>query len=92
MENEINVMLWIKIMGPYACMYVMCIEIFFHYVMLVRTRTFAIYVRHYIMRVFPFLWRLVICNVLGPKPITKQLTSQKLAISRVEAYDFLRVA
>ena len=43
-----------KLWGPHACMYVMCIEILPHYVMLVWTRTFDIYVRHDIMRVFFF--------------------------------------
>ena len=34
------------------------------YVILVRTRTFDIYVRHDIMQVFPFLWRSATCIVL----------------------------
>ena len=35
--------------GPHAFMYIMCIKIFPRYVMIVRTRTFDIYVRHDIM-------------------------------------------
>ena len=48
-----------KSWGPHVCMCVMCIGILSCYVMLVRTRTFDIYVRHDIMRVFSFLWYLV---------------------------------
>ena len=64
--KEINVMLWMKIMGPHACMYVMCIGILPRYVMLVRTCTFSIYVHHDIMQAFPFLWHPVTCNTLCP--------------------------
>lgn len=45
-------------------MYVMCIEILFHYLMIVRTRKFDIYVPHDIMRVFLFMWHPVKCNAL----------------------------
>ena len=64
--NEINVMLWMKIMGSHACMYVMCIGIPPYYVILVRTRIFDTYSCHDIMRVFSFLMRSVTCNVLCP--------------------------
>ena len=49
---------------PHACMYVMCIGILPRYVMLVWTRTFNIYVHHYIMRASPFLWCPATCNKL----------------------------
>ena len=52
-----------KSWGPHACMYVMCIGLLLHYVMLVWTRTFDIYVRHDIMRVFAHAW-----VVYGKKP------------------------
>ena len=62
--NEINVILWIKIMGPRTCMYVMCIVILPRYVMLVRMHTFDIYVRHVIMKTFSFMrvqWYVLCC-------------------------------
>ena len=62
--NETTIMLWMKIMGPHACMYVMYIGILPRNVMLVRMRTFDIYVCHDIMWVFPFLRHPVTCNVL----------------------------
>ena len=39
---------------PHACMYAMCIGILLRFVMLVRTCTINIYVRHDIMWTFPF--------------------------------------
>jgi len=62
--NEINVILWIKIMGPRACMYVMCIGILPRYVILVRMHTFDIYVWHVIMKTFSFMrvqWHIWCC-------------------------------
>ena len=58
-------MLGMKIMGPHACMYVMYIGILPRNVMLVRMRTFDIYVCHDIMWVFPFLRHPVTCNILS---------------------------
>ena len=52
--------------GTLCMMYVMCIGILSRYVMLVWMHTIDIYVRHDIMQVFPFLRRMVTCNVLCP--------------------------
>ena len=60
------VILWMKIMEPHACMYVMCIGIPPYYVILVRTRIFDTCSCHDIMRAFSFLMRSVTCNVLCP--------------------------
>ena len=38
--------------GPHVFIYVMCIGIFLHYIILVRMHTFDTYVRHDIMRAF----------------------------------------
>ena len=70
--NEINVMLWMKIMGPNECMYVVCIGILPRYVMLVRTRMFNIYVSHDIMHAFSFLMCLVMCNVFSPTKLGRR--------------------
>ena len=43
-----------KSWGSHACIYVMCIGIILHYIMLVRTRNFDIHVRHDIMGPFLF--------------------------------------
>ena len=53
-------------MELYACLYIICIEILFHYVMLVRACTFDIYVRCDIMLVFFFSVACVTYNVLCP--------------------------
>ena len=53
-----------KSWGSHACMHVIYIEILLRYIMLVRTRTFDIYVHHDIMRAFLFLWQPATCNAL----------------------------
>ena len=56
-EKEMMLMLcyeW-KSWGLHSCMYVMCIGMLLHYVMLVQTLTFNIY-GHDIMHAFLFLW------------------------------------
>ena len=65
-ENDVTLCYEYKSRGPHVCM--LCASKYF-LVMLVRTCTFDIYVRHNIMRVVPFLWRSAIFNVLCP---TKQ--------------------